>query len=219
MKYIKKGNEPEQFLEWKNKKSENWKPQYINIDSDVKQTLHQELIKEQGYICCYCGKRVSENDSHIEHFRPQKKYPSKELDYQNLHASCQGLSKNGEDESDKKVPRHCGHLKGNWFDKKLLISPLSKNCETRFKFIGHGQIEGNDQAAKETIKKLGLDIDKLRALRREAIHAAIPDAKASFNPPAIRKMIARYEKKDNNGQYAPFCTAIVYVLKKFLLKQ
>lgn len=42
------------------------------------------------------------------------------LEYSNLHASCQG--ENGD-------MKHCGHAKGNDYDKALLISPLDKNCE------------------------------------------------------------------------------------------
>lgn len=32
-----------------------------------KQALQKALLQEQGYICCYCGKRIGEENIRIEH--------------------------------------------------------------------------------------------------------------------------------------------------------
>ena len=55
--------------------------------------LKNHLVKEQGYICCYCGQRI-ENDNHtaIEHLQPKSSYKIKIFDYNNLIASCRGGS-------------------------------------------------------------------------------------------------------------------------------
>ena len=53
--------------------------------------------------------------------------------------------------------KHCGHAKGNDYDKALLISPLDKNCEKRFAYSVNGKIEPSDlsdQGAEYTIKLL-----------------------------------------------------------------
>lgn len=69
-----------------------------------KKELQKSLLIEQGYICCYCGQRISEeSDSDkseegdnkidrvvIEHFLPKSKNRDKVFDYSNLLASCQG---------------------------------------------------------------------------------------------------------------------------------
>lgn len=55
--------------------------------------LKRILIKDQGFICCYCGQRIRD-DSHtsIEHLQPKSKYKNSALDFDNLLASCKGSS-------------------------------------------------------------------------------------------------------------------------------
>lgn len=69
-------------------------------------------------------------------------------------------------------PRHCGSLKGDWFDRDQLISPLDPKCASHFRFAPDGAIYPNPNSnlqAEETIAKLGLNIRKLQALREAAI--------------------------------------------------
>lgn len=150
MKYIVKQGEPESFTVWKSKANEDWKPSYGNIDKQERIDLFDSLVKEQGYICCYCERELKEGDCHIEHFKPKdkNKFPELELEYNNLFCSCQVNLKKGE-------PLHCGNSKGNWFDMNLLISPLDLNCESKFKYTHDGQIlpvDEDDEATKKQLK-------------------------------------------------------------------
>jgi uncharacterized protein (TIGR02646 family) len=63
------------------------------IDTYSKAELRKSLLEDQGYICCYCGKRI-ENDSRtpIEHLNPKSIYKNRTYDYINLLASCDGES-------------------------------------------------------------------------------------------------------------------------------
>ena len=167
MKCISKNREPARFSQWKVENAP-LKLGYSDLHSDVKRDLHTTLIEEQGGICCYCESRISAKSSHIEHFCPQRgdhACSERDLDYHNMFASCQRGLKAGE-------PRHCGSLKDDWFDESTLISPLDSNCENRFHFSYDGTIypaDSEDQAAKITVEKLGLAIDKLCKLREAAI--------------------------------------------------
>lgn len=79
--------------------------------------------------------------------------------------SCQANLKPGE-------PRHCGNLKDNLSDENLLISPLNPDCESHFAFNYDGTIkpaQEDDQKAINAIEKLGLNLNKLKALRKAAI--------------------------------------------------
>ena len=83
MRYIQKGEEPECLAKWKAKwkalENEEGKSLYINYDNFLnpeKAELHDCLLREQGYICCYCGIGIDRNYSHIEHLKPQSKYPN-----------------------------------------------------------------------------------------------------------------------------------------------
>ncbi|MCK5525086.1 MAG: TIGR02646 family protein [Thiomargarita sp.] len=212
MKYIDKGTEPSFFTKWKNQDKmyqrgrSNWK----RLDSTTKKQLHKVLIKEQGAICCYCGTRIRVNESHIEHFRPQKQYPELKLEYNNLLCSCQF-------ELQKTEPRHCGNAKGSWFDENLTISPLDLSCESRFEYLENGSVQGsnNDEAAKQTIKHLELDINKLRELRQAAIFAALEDIDI-LDEKMIQEQIAFYSQRNSSAQLIPFCSAIIGVLSSLL---
>ena len=114
MKYIVKQNEPEDFTKWKALKNEEWTPTYDKLSGVVKIAVRQALMTEQGYICCYCERRLTDNDSHIEHFRPQENKSTDPLDFKNMLCSCQQRLKKGD-------PRHCGNRKDDWFDEQLLV--------------------------------------------------------------------------------------------------
>jgi uncharacterized protein (TIGR02646 family) len=127
VKYIRKTNEPEVLANFKAQANENWQPTYELFRGNDKQQFHRHLIAEQGHICCYCGGRIVPADSHIEHFKPQTEFADLELDYFNLLASCQN-------KLAPKEPRHCGMGKGDWFDDRLLVSPLIVDCENFFEY-------------------------------------------------------------------------------------
>ncbi len=58
-----------------------------------KKHLKEILVKEQGGVCCYCGKAIENNyKTTIEHILPKETYPELALDYFNLLASCHGCS-------------------------------------------------------------------------------------------------------------------------------
>ena len=205
MKYIVKEAEPIAFTTWKNLANENWKPTYNELSGTEKDTVYDALLKEQGFICCYCERELRKNDYHIEHLKPKDKhkYPQFQLEYSNLLCSCQRELKSGE-------PRHCGNSKDNWFDEQLFISPLNPDCEIKFKYTYDGYIEPkdeNDVSTKTTIEKLHLGIDKLNAMRKGAIEPFLIDENINENE------IANYlvDKIYNNGKYNEFYTTIKYL--------
>lgn len=84
MRYIKKSEEPAVLAIWKNKKNDVWQPKYKSLQTPEKPALHESLIQEQKYHCCYCERVITARDSHIEHFLPQEKHKLLELEYSNL---------------------------------------------------------------------------------------------------------------------------------------
>ncbi len=214
MKHIKKGEAPESFANWKKLENENWTPTYDDLRGEVKTDLHHSLLREQGYICCYCGMRIAVDSSHLEHLKPQSSYQYLALEYTNLLASCQR-------ESKKSEPVHCGKKKDDWYDERLMVSPLEANCAEFFRYLGYGEILPTDEADKKdaaakTIDKLGLDIDKMRAMRREAIDGIL-EAIEGLTGEEIQLLAQGCDKPDANGQYTPFCGAITYILKHYFV--
>ncbi len=210
MKYITKRDEPEVFSDWKALANEDWQPTFGNLAGEPKNAVKKALMAEQGYICCYCERQLTDDDSHIEHFRPQSDPTVDPLDFGNLLCSCQNQIKRGE-------PRHCGNLKDNWFDPYLVVSPLDADCEKRFAFTGDGVIKPateDDQAASETITRLGLDIPKLNALRAKAIEPFLDE---ELTPEEIQSFVSGYLARDASGRFGEFWTTIRYLFGGFVV--
>lgn len=227
MKYIKKGEEPEIFSAWKAQANDEWTPKWHNLQSPEKPAVHKALLREQGYICCYCGGRINQKESHIEHLKPRDRFEELELEYSNFLASCPGYPED-EDEQANPEPRktsppatHCGHKKGNWYEPELMVSPLQENCASYFAYSGSGQILPSSDpamqpAAKETIERLGLDSPDLEDGRRNAIQTLLP-VLDGLTPEEIQKLIVGYEQPDSDGKYVRYCAAIAYILREYFL--
>jgi len=214
MKYIQKNNPPKELSHWKAKQ----KPLGVNYDYDnlpdpPKTIVHDSLLQEQGYICCYCCCQIKRKNSHIEHLEPQsqsKDDPALTIDYTNLLASCG---------SQKDWPDHCGNKRKNLAIK---ISPLKPTCESFFKYEGSGRIlplkqedTQKEKDAEDTIKVLGLNNDFLIKAREETI---------DFLQETFENLeISEYQKNKlaekllrlNEGKYEAFCPVISYYLKNY----
>ena len=217
MKYIKKGEEPESFKAWKAlaKTTPNWG--YSYLQNPEKRELHDALLREQGYICCYCGMRITRESSHIEHLKPQSTPdPDLSVEYTNLLASCQR-------EREPRKPIHCGVAKDNWYDENLMVSPLNSSCIDFFIYTDDGQILAGDipdkkDAATETIKRLRLDISKLTAMREEVIKNLLADIDIDeLTDEEKQKLVQGFDQPDANGQYQEFCGAIAYILNQYFI--
>jgi uncharacterized protein (TIGR02646 family) len=214
MKYIEKGEEPGAFTEWK-KKPDNLQRTWKSFRrTKAKNQLLQALLEEQGYICCYCCSSITKENCHIEHLKPQNEDEKSRFEYKNLMVSCQG-----EDEDKPSIPVHCGHQKQGWYDKNLFVSPLEPNCAEFFKYSSSGEILPTDNldkkaASETTIEKLALNIRKLQRMRKKAIDAELLNIE-DLNEAEIQQLIKAYGIPDINGQYTPFCTAIIYLLKNY----
>lgn len=228
MKYIKKQEEPKSFALWKQMINEDWQPSWNNLRDDVnrsdfkpKTALYEALLCEQGYICCYCGRRINRYSSHIEHFKPRQSYPELSLDYSNLVASCPGYLEEEDLKAltELKAPQeYCGQRKGNWYDSQLTVSPLISDCEDYFRYTGFGEIlpasdPNRKLASQETIQRLGLNHSKLETARRRVVEEILPIID-DLSMEEITKLIQSYEQLDGEGKYVRFCAVVLHFLKR-----
>lgn len=177
MKHIVKRVEPISFTQWKRLNPNNT---YDDLVNPEKRDLKTALICEQKGICCYCERRISQQDSHIEHFKPKddSQFPQLQLDYTNLHACCVRVP-------TRSTPNICGNKKDNFYSSDL-ISPLEEDCSTHFKYASDGHIspsDANDLRATTTIRILGLDepilVEKRKAIISTFETLDIEDLKAA----------------------------------------
>ena len=68
MKNIVKDQNTPDFDKWKASANDDWQPIYEDLSGTTKEEVKFSLMQEQGYICCYCERRLTDDDSHIEHF-------------------------------------------------------------------------------------------------------------------------------------------------------
>ncbi|GFM76518.1 retron system putative HNH endonuclease [Pseudomonas lijiangensis] len=218
MRKVLKGIEPLSFTNWKAKaERENRKPTYKSLTRSApqkKKEVHESLLREQAYLCCYCGDEISEQTSHIEHFRPKSDYTPLELDYNNLHASC--LRDVGElQQREPDYLLHCGHKKGNLFDETRHISPQDENCESRFQYTLNGEIkptDADDDAASKMIEILALDTLRLNNRREETMLGIFNDDFLLTASKEELQIIAQRAR----GQQTRFCHVIARYAEQLL---
>ncbi|OGB31192.1 MAG: TIGR02646 family protein [Burkholderiales bacterium RIFCSPLOWO2_12_FULL_61_40] len=171
MRVVRKNAAPDAFLQWMALANKEWVPSFSGLQKPEKPALHQALIAEQHGLCCYCGRSITSESSHIEHFHPQHAYPQLALDYGNLFASCIR-------ETGPRLPLHCGHAKAEAFRDDLQISPLDPGCEQRFRYALDGHIlpqQSDDEAAIYMADLLALDIEFLQTRRKEVLEGMFDD--------------------------------------------
>lgn len=211
MKHVVKGLVPPAFEQWKVQGDEGWTPAYGDLQQPEKGELHAALMKEQGWVCCYCGQQVGKADSHIEHYRPQNRYPALDLDYANLFCSCNTLI-------ESRFPLHCGQAKGGKFDEALHIAPSDPGCEQRFLYAADGQIlpaAPGDKGAIYMRDLLALDGKYLRNRREEVLIGLFPDD-FSFSIDELTALCSAYRQPDADGKMKDLAHVIVRYAEQML---
>ena len=172
MKCSNKGAAPKIFIDWVKGEQETHGhlPPYENLQNPEKEAMRQSLIKEQGYLCVYCGRSLESDfsDSHIDHFWPQsifngKTHEDRRVCYSNLFMSCG---------RDSGLPITCGRAKGNWFNRSDYITPIDPCCECHFRYTGAGKIKPQNPchtAAIQMIDALKLNDPSLVSERKQII--------------------------------------------------
>lgn len=121
MIYIQKKPEPNLLLEYRHQINAS----FDDMDADVKIQLRESLLKEQGHLCAYCMRRITDaKDTKIEHF--EARTPENELQYHNLLAVCRG----GDGGPVKAMS--CDTKKGN---RQIFINPLNKSDMERIYYL------------------------------------------------------------------------------------
>jgi hypothetical protein len=127
-------------------------------------------------------------------------------------------------------PAYGARKKGDWpspLEATLFVSPLRLDCSPRFVFNHRGLIasaNNNDQAAKKTIERLGLNAPALVELRRQAIRGAFHPLGQQISLSKAKRLKKQldidFQKLDagDNVQLTAFCFAIRSALDREIRK-
>lgn len=206
MKFIAKQTPPTIFLQYiKNNPTATYS-MFRKGKRRYKETK-QSLLEEQGYICCYCGRRIDYEGSQIEHIfsKGTAAYKKLQLDYEtNMVACCDGGKKERSEGTINKEYLYCEAVKG---DKILPINPLTIECERKFLFDENGDIIGVSKDAEVTIEMLNLTSPVITNKRKAAIKYYIDYPVSDWDAEYMR-----LSKKDALGRFEEFC----FVLQRYI---
>jgi uncharacterized protein (TIGR02646 family) len=97
MKYIKKETPPA-YQKWFDDNNDRLQGSHLDteeifgkITPKLKKTLNKQLLKEQGHLCAYCGKRIGTLESltfSVDHFESKSYNKPIVLSYDNLLGTC-----------------------------------------------------------------------------------------------------------------------------------
>lgn len=222
-------------MKWIDKKNQNQPislvrhlktPHHSYNNYKEKDELRAALLSEQGFICCYCMRRIQEavaNKMEIEHFKAYSIYngtdgkPDLTLDYSNLLSACKG------NEGASKHLQHCDEHKGN---TEILLNPTDKNMMQKVRFDSSGNIfiaEKDDTEGvlnRDLTETLNLNVQTLVSERKKIWTTLDQAMRKEFGmKPPTKSFITQKLKEvsvQNNGKFEPICQVYIYYWEKKL---
>lgn len=172
--------------------------------------LRKQLLKDQGYICCYCMREISCNNSKIEHLKSQSGNRNLQLTFSNLYIACDG----NEGESGKY--QHCDTYKG---EKELTYINFNTNIEQHIEFSKQGVVSSKIKDLNDDINDiLNLNTKILKEIRQERLATFIMQLThkygKSWKKANIQSEIIKYQNKKVDGKYREYCQMFIYYLNK-----
>lgn len=161
-------------------------------------------------------RRVSNNNTRIEHLKPQtisiaENHPEETLDYRNMIICCNG-DING---NDNPKAFHCDRKKG---ETPIHFTPFDANAIDTLSYSSRdGEIKSSDTNCNDDINKtLNLNQPLLKANRQAKLKGVIQmlGRKSDWKKSEIKKMIDTYSYKDSDGKMYEYCGIVVWFLTK-----
>lgn len=184
-----------------------------DLDQYTMSQLRLALLEDQGYVCCYCQKRIPEKllpKSKIEHFECRHSFPNKQLEFQNLYIACNGIGNKAEKTCDSKK----GREPINSFDF------LTTKFEDEIIYSKIGSISAKSKNFDDEINDvLNLNDDNLIEARKQVLivinflKRKIGQSAGSYQN-KLDKLIVDWTSKDANGKFKTYFSAGFYYLKK-----
>jgi uncharacterized protein (TIGR02646 family) len=229
MRLIRKDKEPRSLVEYRKIEGAT----YDGLPSDTKIELRTALIGEQGGLCCYCMRRIrddeekerkqqeneKDNQVRIEHWKPQSRHRDLALSWTNLFAACNGNE--GKDHSDQ----HCDVRK---HDDEITLNPTNPRHIASLSYGTSGQLQSEDATVQRDLdQSLNLNHVTLQRNRKDAVRGMIESLHrlaqkrtaskiGAFSDALLRAELARCSDFDAQNRLPPFAGALAYWLEKRL---
>lgn len=182
---------------------------YANLPPGVKDAIRSALLVEQGYLCCYCMRRIDETygSTRIEHWTAQSVNPGLELDWDNLLAVCNG--------SEGEAEEHCDRTKA---DLPIVVNPTVPRFERLIGYLSNGEMHSSDRDVDlDLTQVLRLNVRKLSNSRVAYLSGLVAGLARSRNHSWTPRFLERqlHELSKAQGRLDPFCqVGIHWILKR-----
>lgn len=208
----------------KNKEPKEWTEYRITpgVDYQAIPELVQSLLKEQGYICAYCMRRIPQKDRlykkdgnnyvlttedhRVEHIKSRELHDNLKLEYTNMVICCPGHI-GAED--------HCDRLKGA---QDISFTPLDQQFISTIKYNSDGTITSTNEVYNREINDtLNLNTELLKRNRKAMLTEVITQINVSckkgksWDKKTLEGYLSKYSEKhlekDEEGEkekYYPY---------------
>ncbi len=188
MRKVNKGAPLPSFTKFaKTKHGNDWE----KLPSSVRRDCRLHIMRdEQDYICAYTELILTDNNSHIDHFKKRNLFRKLTFDWNNLIVaySSENFGAKYKDNGDDKV------TSATDYDK--LINPVTEDPEHFFRYMIGGQIaaqlnltDAEKQRANFTINTFCLNHPYLIDRRKELINTVINSLDGKLNEQTIKSCL------------------------------
>jgi uncharacterized protein (TIGR02646 family) len=225
MKYIDKKPEPQSLTKLKNLKYTDYKPQFHNLPVNVWNDIVNQLLLDQGFLCCFTLDEITPETAILVHFYPMKHFAELELDYRNLYLALRQPDSLPPDykvgylaKEDKVIPNYLHDRRcASYFRYNTLgeIIPAGagnyrtvKKCHDNYRKLSPEQ-----QMVMSTIDILNLNADRLKDQRKIVFNEVMNSARR-MSKTQIQKIIGDLQRRDpKTGKYRRFNEVIIHYLE------
>ena len=208
---IRKGSEPHSLTRYR-------KSAFAYFDGCNKNDIRESLLKEQGYLCAYCMRRIDSEHTRIEHWEPEVLLTEIEkLDYSNMLAVCYTPS-----EGMPEKYQTCDARKG---DQEITVDP---RVEAHIASIGYkkgtGVIYSEDSRIDADLNgKLNLNCyeqflpqNRKTVLQRVITELSRVQRKGNWKRTDVMKMLRLFSMPDESGKKKEYAGIVIWYLMRKL---
>ena len=214
MIYICKGREPASLTQYRQTEGAYFDG-YENKDE-----LRDALLRDQGYLCAYCMRRIS-NDRFrmkIEHWTPESLLPSDKaaLDYKIMLGVCDGCRGDLDKNTTCDEHRH---------NAEIYVNPLDETMMETIYYTRDGKIYStNSRISKDLDQILNLNCEQARSrlvLNRKKIYEECKKRLMNFQRNGNWKKgtvqkVMNYYHAEPEGRKREYVGVPLYILKRAL---
>lgn len=205
---IKKSSEPKSWTAYRLTPGTKYEP---NDD------LREALLRDQGYICAYCMRRIPVTDKgtdetmRIEHIHPQSGLTREQtMDFSNMVICSPGAVT-----STAEKHTHCDRHKK---ETPISLSPLDFTFISTISYGTDGTIKSsNGKYSEEMDSVLNLNQTLLKNNRKEVWNAVIKAlGNNDWKRSDLERILKKYTTRDSDGKFKEYCGIVIFLINKRL---